>query len=205
MLWAKNAGGTSWDVANSITVDASCNTYMTAYLVSPTLTFGATTLTNAGYSDIFLTKYDAIGNVLWAKSAGGTAWDKTNSVALNTSGNVYMTGVFISPTLTFGSTTLTNVGGDDIFLAKISDVNGITEVNCENSVNIFPNPAGDIIQIKAPQRSEIEILNIEGQILKTIYNDDIQQTIDLSKLSSGVYLLKAKTDKGVAIKKFIRK
>jgi hypothetical protein len=122
-LWAKSAGGSSQDEARSIAVDASGNTYIVGYFGSATITFGSTTLTNAGPMDIFLTKYDPNGNVVWAKRAGGTTSDEAYSVAVDTSGNVFVAGIFHSTTIIFGSTTLTNAGNYDIFLAKY-DSNG---------------------------------------------------------------------------------
>src|ERR1035437_9994737 len=75
--WAKSAGGTSNDLGQSVSTDASGNAFVTGYFQSPTIPFGSTTtLTNAGSSNIFLAKYDASGNVLWAKSAGGTSFDE---------------------------------------------------------------------------------------------------------------------------------
>ncbi|MFA5782356.1 MAG: SBBP repeat-containing protein, partial [Bacteroidales bacterium] len=128
VLWAKSAGGTSYDVAYSVAVDTSGNTYVAGYFSSFTISFGSTTLTNVsvGYADIFLVKYDASGNVLWAKSAGGASEDEATSVSVDASGNTYLAGYFWSPTITFGSTTLTNVNVNnytDIFLAKY-DANG---------------------------------------------------------------------------------
>ncbi len=116
-LWAKNAVGTGWDDGYSVAVDASGNAYVTGFYLSPTITFGNFTLTNAG-ADIFLVKYDAIGNVLWAKNGGGTTNDRGVSVAVDASGNAYVTGYFNSSTITFGTYTLTNAGSYDIFLVK---------------------------------------------------------------------------------------
>ena len=122
VLWAKSAGGTDYDIANSVAVDASGNTYLTGMFCSSSITFGSTTLTNANgihqTPDLFLAKYDAGGNVLWAKSVGGTGYECAYSVAINASGNPYVAGYFNSSTLSFGSTTLTNAGNPDIFLAK---------------------------------------------------------------------------------------
>lgn len=69
---------------------------------------------------------------------------------------------------------------------------------------IFPNPANTSLTIESQQKSVIEIFNIEGQIIKAFNNADKETIIDISNLSSGVYIIKAKTDRGVAIKKFIK-
>jgi parallel beta-helix repeat protein len=82
--------------------------------------------------------------------------------------------------------------------------NSINEVIAPFLMSIYPNPATNNITIEIPQKSEIEILNINGQIIKTIYNNNTKTTIDLENLSSGVYIIKAKTDRGIAMKKFIK-
>jgi hypothetical protein len=116
--WAKSAGGSDDDYANSAATDASGNTYVAGYFFSPSISFGTITLTKTGYSDMFLAKYDASGNAAWAKSAGGNDYDRAYSVATDASGNSYVSGVFLSDSITFGATTLTNAGGYDMFLAK---------------------------------------------------------------------------------------
>ncbi|HRU48088.1 MAG TPA: SBBP repeat-containing protein, partial [Candidatus Syntrophosphaera sp.] len=55
---------------------------------------------------------------LWAKKAGGTGSDWGYGIAVDTSGNSYVTGYF-KGTATFGSTNLTSNGGYDIFVAKL--------------------------------------------------------------------------------------
>ena len=116
-LWAQNAGGTGSDWGNGIAVDASGNSYVTGYFDSDA-TFGSTTLTSNGGYDIFVAKLDSSGNWLWAKNAGGTGTDWGNGIAVDASGNSYVTGYFLS-TATFGDITLTSYGGTDIFIAKL--------------------------------------------------------------------------------------
>ena len=82
--------------------------------------------------------------------------------------------------------------------------NSINEVIAPFLLGIYPNPATNNITIEIPQKSEIEILNINGQIIKTINNNNTKTTIDLENLSSGVYIIKAKTDRGIAMNKFIK-
>jgi hypothetical protein len=116
-LWAKRAGGTSHDKGYGIAVDSSGNTYITGYFREPAV-FGATTLTSVGGQDIFVAKLDGFGNFLWAKRAGGTSNDEGYGIAVDGSGNAYITGVFHEIAV-FGATTLTSAGGQDIFMAKM--------------------------------------------------------------------------------------
>ncbi len=120
VIWAKAAGGTGDDLGWGICTDANGNAIITGYFNSATITFGSTTLTSSGSRDLFIVKYDASGNVLWAKSAGGNSQDQGLSVCADAGGNIFVTGYFQSNSITFGSTTLTNAGGanNDFFIAK---------------------------------------------------------------------------------------
>ncbi|MGZ4034948.1 MAG: T9SS type B sorting domain-containing protein [Bacteroidia bacterium] len=125
VLWAKSGIGTDDDDGLGIVADASGNVYVTGYFSSPAITFGSYTLSNAGVNNIFLVKYDPSGNVLWAKSAGGTSADDAFSVSLcqNSSGTkVYVAGLFQSSVCHFDSFSLLNTGiasgGGDAFLVQ---------------------------------------------------------------------------------------
>jgi hypothetical protein len=118
LLWSKSVGGNGNDNAESVSTDANGNLYINGYFFSPTITFGTTTLSNAGNDDIFIVKYNSDGTVLWAKSIGGTGYDYSNSVAIDANGNAFLTGSFSSPVITFGTTSLSHVGYGDIFIAK---------------------------------------------------------------------------------------
>jgi len=109
-LWAKGASGIGMDNGYSICRDVSGNLIVTGSFHSPTITFGPITLVNTDTSNIFIVKYDSSGNVLWAKCTEGTGTyhNLARSVSVDASGNVFITGYFESPVITFGSITLTN-------------------------------------------------------------------------------------------------
>ena len=122
--WAKSAGGVSNEYSNAVCTDASGNVYITGTFQSSTITFGSSTLHNeaTGTLDIFVVKYDPSGNVLWAKSAGGTSMDYAYGICADIGGNVYITGYFNSPSITFGTITLTNSGTySDILVVKYNN------------------------------------------------------------------------------------
>jgi len=119
--WATQAGGTDKDLGRGVSVLADGSSIVTGYFQG-TATFGSTTFTSAGNYDVFVVKLDASGNYEWAKQAGGTGSDYGHGVSALADGSSIVTGYF-QGTATFGSTTLTSIGGDDVFVAKL-DANG---------------------------------------------------------------------------------
>jgi hypothetical protein len=118
LIWAKHTGSPGHDFPYGIDVDGSGNSYVTGYFDGPTFNFGSTTLSNAGGADIFLAKYDAAGNPVWAKGAGGSSNDNALDVFVNSTGQSFLVGSFASSSISFGANTLTNAGGSDMFVAS---------------------------------------------------------------------------------------
>lgn len=108
-LWAKGFGDIGLEIGYDITLTPSNDIYITGSFRSPNLTFSTYTLTNMGGSDYFIARYDAAGNELWAKGAGGNFDDAGTSIKEN-GGAIYATGYFKSTSISFGATTYTNAG-----------------------------------------------------------------------------------------------
>jgi hypothetical protein len=116
--WAVKAGGSSDDRGRGIAVDSSGNAYVTGYFAE-TATFGSTNLTSSGDVDIFVAELSSSGAWKWAVKAGGSSSDFGHGIAVDSSGNAYVTG-FFEGTASFGSTSLSSNGNEDIFVAKLS-------------------------------------------------------------------------------------
>ncbi len=130
--WAKSAGGTNTDYGYGISTDNAGNCYVTGFFFSASsASFSGTTLAGAGGSDIFIAKYDPSGNVLWVKSGGGSSQDEGRAIKTDGAGNSYVTGDFGSATAVFGSTTITNTGGGDVFVAKYDPSGNVVWVKDE--------------------------------------------------------------------------
>lgn len=121
VIWATNFSGGGNDAANNITSDPQGNCYITGHFYSSVLSIGSLSLTSAGSSDIFTVKLAANGNETWANSAGGSLNDAGYGVASDASGNTYVTGNFLSSTLTANSHTLMNAGNYDMALIKYNN------------------------------------------------------------------------------------
>lgn len=115
--WLRKAGGISNDGALGVTKDANGNLYVTGFFSFSAL-FEGTNIVSNGLSDVFLMKTNPNGQISWLIKAGGQNQDKGYAVAVNNTGDVYITG-FFSEQATFGNQTISSVNGSqDVFLAK---------------------------------------------------------------------------------------
>jgi hypothetical protein len=129
--WVQQANGTNTDVAYALAVSGS-SVYLAGYFYSNSLTFGSTTLIRPGNAaNMFVAKLTDQGNSAgydWAEQVTATEhYIAPTALAVN-GPNVYLTGYFASPQVSFGPFTLTkNSGGrvwgylTDAFVAKLTD------------------------------------------------------------------------------------
>ncbi len=117
VLWAKREGAVALEIPHAIHIDDNNNIVVAGRFSSNSITFGTTTLLQAGSMDVFIVKYNSAGEILWAKGAGGGSNDEGYSLSSDPSGNIYLAGYFTQPS-NFGSVKLTSAGISDMFLAK---------------------------------------------------------------------------------------
>lgn len=88
LQWQKSLGGSGDDQANSI-----CNTADGGYVIagSSTSTDGHITL-NKGHADYWIVKLNALGNIEWQKTYGGTFQDVATSVKQTADGGYVVAG-----------------------------------------------------------------------------------------------------------------
>jgi hypothetical protein len=88
ILWTRHFG-THWaELLNAIAVDRQGNVLVAGY------TQGSLAADNRGSSDLLLAKYDTDGNQLWVAQTGDAATDESYGIAVDTSGNAYITGIY---------------------------------------------------------------------------------------------------------------
>ena len=125
--WAKNLGGTNAEGGYGVAVDGSGNVYTTG-VFQGTVDFdpgpGTFTIASFGSQDIYISKLDALGNFVWAKSIGGTGADAGLAITLDGASNVYVTGYF-NGTVDFDpgpvAVNITSSGGSqDIFALELN-------------------------------------------------------------------------------------
>jgi hypothetical protein len=125
-IWAKRMGTTTTEKGGSVAVDASGNVYTTGYFQG-TVDFdpgpGTANLTNAAGDDVYITKFNSLGNFVWVKQfTSNGLYCSGKAIAVDGSGNVYTTG-FFTGTTDFdpgaGTSNMAPAGQQDIFISKL--------------------------------------------------------------------------------------
>jgi len=81
---------------------------------------------------------------------------------------------------------------------------GVKEIELNNSIGIYPNPANSIVQLSNSGDAlikEITLIDNSGQTLKSYPAGTT--TLDLSSFAQSLYFLKITTNKGHVLKKVV--
>jgi len=120
VLWAKAAGGPDDEKGRGVTVDPDGNVIVTGYTKPTSMTIEGTVYPNNGSKDFFVIKYDPNGNLLAAKTFGGSGSEEAFACSADGFGNIYVAGNYSSSSVTFDTVTMTNPGsGSGAFLLKL--------------------------------------------------------------------------------------
>lgn len=126
LAWSTYYGGTGQDYGMGVVYDVTASVFLVGYSNSTSgiATTGSYQPALSGSTDAFIAKFDSSGVRQWASYFGGSSADQGLAVALDISGNAYLTGYTSSTTniATAGSHQITRGGGQDAFLAKFSSL-----------------------------------------------------------------------------------
>lgn len=135
-VWAKSIEGSGYKAVERLVVDGGGNIYLTGHFEN-TADFdpgiGISNLTSAGNLDMFFSKYDSEGNLIWAKNVGASGEDSGQDIFVSETGYVYIAGYFYG-TVDFDpgpdATNLTATHSADIFFAKYDSEGNLIWANC---------------------------------------------------------------------------
>ncbi len=122
-VWVQTFGGAYHDLATSVAVGPTGDVFV-AGAFNLTVAFGPFSLTSAGDYDVFVAALSGVdGTVNWAQRGGGTLFDEAKSLAVDSNGDVAVTGLNDSLNGDFANNP-DPVDLNLIFLAKYSGADG---------------------------------------------------------------------------------
>lgn len=135
------------------------------------------------------------------------AWSVTNGTG---SASIDVSGLLTA--ISNGTVTITatandgsGISGDVVITISNQSNAGISDLSNTNNLSIYPNPSSSELTINYSSDIIIISATILDAMGRTFPVDlSANNTIDVSNLSNGVYLLHMETDKGLITKKFIK-
>lgn len=150
-VWSKHFGDEYVQTARGLAVDAAGNAILVGSF-QLTVNFGGGNLMSAGAFDGFVAKYDTAGAHQWSRKYGNEADQYVRSVALDATGNVYVSGD-AAGAIDFGGGAMSATSNPSAFVAKLDSLgnatwaklsNGTMAGNAKgNAVAVGPN--GDVV------------------------------------------------------------
>jgi hypothetical protein len=210
-VWAKRLGGAGSEVANAITVNATGDVYTTGYYAGTADfdpgagSFSLTPVAGPGPNDIFVSKLDASGNFVWAKSLGGGSNDISYDIDCDATGDIYISGGFAT-TADFDPApwtfNLTSSGLNDAYVLKMGALGtGISETSGNITAVVYPNPAFSTLNIRTEETIETVIVyNLLGEMVM----EETRSRFSVEQLPAGVYIAQVKTGKGIVTAHFVK-
>lgn len=149
LLWARTYGSATNDQAKAIAIDNDGNVTVAGYFQA-SMVVGASTLVSASGLDAFVFKLNASGDPVWAAQAGGPGQTEARAVAIDPSGNTFLSGFFNGSEVSAGDLMETGEGLSDIFLVKYSAAGAVLDLKtygssgADASTSLMANSSGDV-------------------------------------------------------------
>lgn len=127
------------------------------------------------------------------------------TITANTTSYTAVNGIVIIPNLPAGTYTINKGDTTNLFYIKTEYGNLSTTDFAKENLVIYPNPVVNQLHISVPNNTveKVTVFNVAGHVVKSVVGN--VNTVDLSKLNSGLYLIQVKTKNGILNKKVIKK
>lgn len=147
----------------------------------------------------FVSQYNAL--LVSTYISGTTSIPTTNTIA-----NISVNGI-ASISINDLTGVTSKINGKDAKVTVVDATMGVPEQSKDNMVKVFPNPASNKVNIEASVESKIRIYDFNGKqvVSEQNINANQQESIDVSNLVPGVYMIKVYNDKFVKMQKVVIK
>lgn len=196
-IWANSIGTPQNDYCYGIVADQLSNSYIVGK-------FGKT-------DEVFIQKLNPYGEWSWSSPGPGSQVNNSWDLAMDVHSNLYITGYFAEdidldpavPVQTYSSN-----GSFDAYVCKLGTGETTNPSSCDpQNFILYPNPAHSTLMIQCLGSSDpmdLEIYNAIGQLVMQKHSHFNQNFVDISRLSSGPYLIKSTLGNKVLVKRFVK-
>ncbi|WP_422358475.1 T9SS type A sorting domain-containing protein [Reichenbachiella sp.] len=197
--WLKSFGGTGNDLGKTLAITENEEIIISG-IFEKNLSIDVYELISTKHQSAFLVSMNSRGDVNWGENLGGSSQHQVNDIGLY-NGNVFMTGFMRGKIDLFGE-QINSVGSSDMFFLKLNSIYEEKDIVISDMIHVYPNPSEGLFTLQSDPSLEaedvrIEIFDMQGVLLfSKTYENDLSKDyrVDVSKISSGLYLLEASFD-----------
>ncbi|MDX5347439.1 MAG: T9SS type A sorting domain-containing protein [Hymenobacteraceae bacterium] len=200
-VWASQAQGTGRAGDSQLAIDDFGNSYLHSTF-SGNVLIGQYQFTSST-EDVLVSKWDSLGNAVWAVAAQGGGLDFSGGIALAPSGtSCYVAGNF-ERDLNFGNIQLAT-SQMNFFLAKLDNiVTGLPTKLQSAGTMVYPNPATGAFHVALPdacrKNGKFLLYSGTGQLVKeVVFSDTIDFVVERGSLPSGLYIYRVESEGKIA-------
>lgn len=223
--WDKTLGGSLGDYLTSI-IQTSDKGYLAAGYSSSNIS-GSKSENSKGLEDIWLTKLDSTGKLVWDKTFGGSLSDKPANITELSTGEYILGAASNSPVS--GDKTDATIGGsglNDFWILRLTTAAAVAKqstqtaqsITLNNStpivrklfVNISPNPATDYALVSYTvtddSKAYLTVYDNNGKVIlrSSLSGSTGTQSINISKLAKGSYYFVVSSGKSSVTKTVVK-
>ncbi|QQR88516.1 MAG: T9SS type A sorting domain-containing protein [Flavobacteriales bacterium] len=152
---------------------------------------------NHGWSDAWVVRLDASGNLLWQKAMGGSDWDGGSSVVALPNGHFMMTGYVQSA----DGDVQDFIGVRDVWLVELGEedlITGEPSTHAVSKPSVVPNPTqGQMIIVgDLSANSDYAVINTLGSVVLAGRLQGSGSIVELGALPAGPYVLRGSSPYG---------
>jgi hypothetical protein len=153
---------------------------------------------NTGLTFNYITSFAVSGTNIFAGTNGGGIFLSTNNGASWTAINTGLTALDIYSLGVSGAYLYAGTNADGVWKRSLSEITGVNEINANKNVNIYPNPASNLITLNFDrtnnQKITLNFYNVMGELVKTELLKQNQQQVNICDLNNGIYIVEINTN-----------
>lgn len=214
VLWSNHGGSSVSESMCEVVARPDSGVIFLSYTNSDNFTVSSGSfpgLSLGVFGGTFFMMLDDAGNFVWAEGVDEMSLNTT--FTMNDEGVLYFSGTYVDgQDFDFGpSNTNTSCSGSaDMFVGRyktpiISSIS-VGEISASLELQIFPNPALDVVTISGFEKGgEIQLFDVHGKVIKTLEVDGRKEQVQIRNLPSGVYFIKVSDGSRSEVEKVIFK
>jgi len=203
-------GMTNLNVSNTAMQTLRCysNAITTLNLTNTNSSLSTLLVYNNNISDIDLSDFSALtifecGNSSVLTNLNIANSNNTNITTFNSLNTPNLECIQVDDEI-YSTANWTNIDPSTVFSENCELLNTITSNNL--AVTIYPNPTTNFLNINSLEPMAFNLISLKGQKIKTGTLFKGNNTVDVSRLSMGIYIIQGKTTTGKSISfRFVKK